>query len=169
MITFQQEPSMSRWAKARHITQEPPCGTNYLMKWQKSTKQICLKRNSLHFTKANMFDCFIIQIGITLGQIDPSEGVLFKKKIVVRINFCGHHMVNSNSLKQSEFVKSIFPGIQCLLRLNHSEYFPSLSSINAEWRHKMIIIITFMCYHSLKTRGRHSASCVVTGGTMGLS
>ena len=43
------------------------------------------------------------------------------KKIVVRINFCGHHMVNSNSLKQSEFVKSIFPGIQCLLRLKVAE------------------------------------------------
>ena len=43
-----------------------------------------------------------------------------------------NHMVNSNPLKPSKFVKVIFPEIQCLLRLNPGEYFPSVSYINAE-------------------------------------
>ena len=34
------------------------------------------KRNFLHFTKANIFDWFLMQIEITLNQIDPSKGVL---------------------------------------------------------------------------------------------
>ena len=61
--------------------------------------------NVLHFTKADIFYLSLIQIEITIDQIDAFQMWYLKDNDLYQ--FRRYHMIDSNSLQQSKFVKGI--------------------------------------------------------------